>query len=81
MIELFEGNLLEAQADALVNAVNTEGMMGRGIALQFSKKFPEMFEAYRRSCKAGELQAGRVQVFERGEMFQPRFIINFPTSG
>ena len=56
MLELTEGNLLDAQADALVNTVNTEGVMGKGIALQFSKKFPEMFEEYRRACKAGEVQ-------------------------
>ena len=79
MLELTEGNLLDAQADALVNTVNTEGVMGKGIALQFSKKFPEMFEEYRRACKAGEVQPGRMHVFEREEMFQPRYLINFPT--
>ncbi len=79
MLELAEGNLLEADADALVNTVNTEGVMGKGIALQFSKKFPEMFEAYRRACEAGLVQPGRMHVYQRGEMFQPRFIINFPT--
>jgi O-acetyl-ADP-ribose deacetylase (regulator of RNase III) len=79
MLELVEGNLLEAQADALVNTVNTEGVMGKGIALQFSMKFPEMMEAYRRACKAGEVQPGRMQVYERQEMFSPRYIINFPT--
>jgi O-acetyl-ADP-ribose deacetylase (regulator of RNase III) len=79
MLELVEGNLLEAQADALVNTVNTEGVMGKGIALQFSKKYPEMLEAYRRACKAREVQPGRMHVYERGEMFGPRYIINFPT--
>lgn len=79
MIKLVEGNLLEADADALVNTVNTEGVMGKGIALQFSKKFPEMFEEYRRACKAGQVQPGRMHIVERGEMFQPRYIINFPT--
>lgn len=79
MIELVEGNLLDAQADALVNTVNTEGVMGKGIALQFSKRFPEMVEHYRAACKSGELQPGRLHVFERREMFSPRYIINFPT--
>jgi len=79
MIELVEGNLLEAQADALVNTVNTEGVMGKGIALQFAKKFPAMLESYRAACKAGTVQTGQMHVFERGEMFHPRFIINFPT--
>lgn len=79
MLELVEGNLLEAPADALVNTVNTEGVMGKGIALQFAKKFPEMLAAYRGACKAGEVQPGQMHVFERTEMFAPRYIINFPT--
>lgn len=79
MIELIEGNLLEAEADALVNTVNTEGVMGKGVALQFAKKFPAMLADYRSACKAGEVQPGRMHVFERHEMFGPRYIINFPT--
>jgi O-acetyl-ADP-ribose deacetylase (regulator of RNase III) len=79
MLELAEGNLLEVQADALVNTVNTEGVMGKGIALQFSKKYPAMLEAYRAACQAGEVRPGRMQVYEREEMFAPRYIINFPT--
>jgi O-acetyl-ADP-ribose deacetylase (regulator of RNase III) len=62
-----------------VNAVNTEGVMGKGIALQFKKRFPDMFEAYRRACKSGQVQPGRMHVFERKDTFPPRFIINFPT--
>jgi O-acetyl-ADP-ribose deacetylase (regulator of RNase III) len=79
MLELIEGNLLEAEADALVNTVNTEGVMGKGVALQFAKKFPEMLAAYKQACETGEVAPGRMHVFERGEMFQPRYIINFPT--
>ncbi|MCU0784094.1 MAG: macro domain-containing protein [Verrucomicrobia bacterium] len=79
MFELVEGNLLEAEADALVNTVNTEGVMGKGVALQFAKKFPDMLAAYKAACKAGEVLPGGMHVFERGEMFQPRYIINFPT--
>ena len=79
MLELIEGNLLEAEADALVNTVNTEGVMGKGVALQFAKKFPEMLAAYKEACQAGKVEPGRMHIFERKEMFQPRFIINFPT--
>ena len=79
MIELVEGNLLEADADALVNTVNTEGVMGKGLALQFKARFPEMFEEYRRACQAGEVRPGRMHIVERWEMFRPRYIINFPT--
>jgi O-acetyl-ADP-ribose deacetylase (regulator of RNase III) len=79
MLELVEGNLLQAEVDALVNTVNTEGVMGKGVALQFAKKFPDMLAAYKEACKTGEVVPGRMHVFQRGEMFQPRYIINFPT--
>lgn len=81
MVELTTGNLLEADVEALVNTVNTEGVMGKGIALQFSKKFPDMVEAYKKACKSGEVQLGRMHVFERDDMLNPRYIINFPTKG
>ena len=79
MLELVTGNLLEADTEALVNTVNTEGVMGKGIALQFKKKYPDMFEAYQRACKGGLVQPGRMHVYERREMINPRYIINFPT--
>ena len=79
MLELVTGNLLEADTEALVNTVNTEGVMGKGIALQFKKKYPDMFEAYRRACKEGQVLPGRMHVYERREMINPRYIINFPT--
>jgi len=64
MISITHGNLLEAKAEALVNTVNTVGVMGKGIALQFRQAYPEMFRAYERACKAGEVQPGRMQIFE-----------------
>ncbi len=80
MIEIIpQGDLLKSDAEALVNTVNCVGVMGRGIALQFKKKFPDNFAAYKRACDAHELTLGDVLVFDTGEMFHPRFIINFPT--
>ena len=79
MLELVTGNLLEADTEALVNTVNTEGVMGKGIALQFKKKYPDMFDAYQRACKEGQVQPGKMHVYERREMFNPQYIINFPT--
>ena len=82
MIELTKGNLLEAPAEALVNTVNTAGIMGKGIALQFKQAYPEMFRAYERDCKTGEVKLGKVQVFDLGGLVGgPRWIINFPTKG
>ncbi len=78
MLQLARGNLLEAPVEALVNSVNTVGVMGKGIALQFKRAFPANFTAYERACKAGEVEIGRVFVFETGEL-QPRWILNVPT--
>ncbi|HVI01086.1 MAG TPA: macro domain-containing protein [Enhygromyxa sp.] len=77
MIERGTGNLLDADVDALVNAVNTVGVMGKGLALQFKTAFPEVFRAYAAACKRGEVVVGRVHVVERS--VAPRFIIHFPT--
>src|SRR3954462_12141804 len=79
MFELTRGNLLAADAEALVNTVNTEGIMGKGIALQFRKAFPENYDAYRRACEIGDVQPGRMFVFERRTLTSPQYIINFPT--
>ena len=82
MIELTKGNLLEAPAEALVNTVNTAGIMGKGIALQFKQAYPQMFRAYERDCKAGDVKLGKVHVFDLGGLVGgPRWIINFPTKG
>ena len=73
------GNLLEAEADALVNTVNTVGVMGKGIALQFKNAFPDNYEAYRRACEDKAVRLGEMFVFETGVLGRPRWIINFPT--
>lgn len=79
MILKAEGNLLTADTEALVNTVNCVGVMGRGIALQFKKAFPENFRAYEKACRSGQVVPGRMFVFETGAFSNPRFIINFPT--
>ena len=82
MIQLTEGNLLRAPAEALVNTVNTEGVMGKGIALQFRQAYPGMFKAYVDACKAGRVQLGQMDVHDLGGLAEgPRWIINFPTKG
>lgn len=79
MICYRQGNLLDAQCDALVNAVNTVGVMGKGIALQFKQRFPENYRRYAEACKAGEVCIGQMFVTETGDFLGPRWIINFPT--
>lgn len=79
MIKFTTGDILAADADALVNTVNCVGVMGRGIALQFRNAFPANFEAYAAACKLGEVRPGRMFIFETGALTSPRYIINFPT--
>jgi O-acetyl-ADP-ribose deacetylase (regulator of RNase III) len=79
MFEYRTGDLLQADAEALVNTVNCVGVMGRGIALQFKNAYPDNFKAYEAACERGEVQPGRTLVFETGQLTNPKYIINFPT--
>jgi O-acetyl-ADP-ribose deacetylase (regulator of RNase III) len=79
MIEYTEGNILDAKAEALVNTVNTVGVMGKGIALMFKEAFPENFKNYEAACKQKEIKIGKMFVSERQSFVGPKWIINFPT--
>ena len=79
MIRFKTGDILAEDAEALVNTVNCVGVMGRGIALQFKKAFPENFRVYADACARGGVRPGRMFVFETGALTNPRYIINFPT--
>jgi O-acetyl-ADP-ribose deacetylase (regulator of RNase III) len=79
MIEFRTGDILDADAEALVNTVNCVGIMGRGIALQFKNEFPENYQAYAAACAREEVQPGKMFVFETRKLTGPKFIINFPT--
>ncbi|MHC2842864.1 type II toxin-antitoxin system antitoxin DNA ADP-ribosyl glycohydrolase DarG [Bradyrhizobium diazoefficiens] len=80
MIIFTEGNLLKAEAEALVNTVNTVGVMGKGIALMFKEAFPKNFLAYSEACKKHEIEVGRIFATERKDLVGgPKWIINFPT--
>ena len=79
MIAYLRGNLLEDDAQALVNTVNTVGVMGKGIALQFKQRFPANFVAYAQACKLGQVQTGSMFVTEPRELTGPRWVVNFPT--
>ena len=79
MLRYTKGDILAAEAEALVNTVNCVGIMGRGIALQFKKAFPENFKAYEAACARGAVEPGGMFVYDTGELMLPRYIINFPT--
>lgn len=79
MISFTQGNLLEADVEAVVNTVNTVGIMGKGIALMFKDRFPANFAAYARACEHEEVRIGKMFVTENRQLFGPKWIINFPT--
>lgn len=79
MITEGRGNLLGADVDALVNTVNTVGVMGKGVALQFRRAYPAMFDDYARAAKAGRVELGQMHVWATGALSGPRYVINFPT--
>ncbi|HEU0072976.1 MAG TPA: macro domain-containing protein [Dehalococcoidia bacterium] len=79
MIEYKTGDILTEDAEALVNTVNCVGFMGRGIALQFKRAYPDNFKAYEAACKRQEVEPGRMFTHGTGKLTNPRFIINFPT--
>jgi O-acetyl-ADP-ribose deacetylase (regulator of RNase III) len=79
MISYTQGNLLDADVEALVNTVNTVGVMGKGVALMFKEAFPRNFKEYEAACRRKEVRVGRMFVTETGELMGPKWIINFPT--
>ncbi len=80
-VELMSGSIFDSTAQALVNPVNTVGVMGKGLAKEFKRRWPDMFESYKAACDAGQLQVGKLHLFEAHPdgALGPRFIINLPT--
>jgi len=83
MIELVRGNILAADAEAIVNAVNCVGVMGKGIALEFKSRFPDMYADYERRCREGMVKPGVPYLYKHGwsPRVNPRgpWVLNFPT--
>ncbi|WP_461227216.1 macro domain-containing protein [Lacticaseibacillus suihuaensis] len=75
MLIYVKSNLFESPAQVLVNTVNTVGVMGKGIALQFKKLYPEMFRQYQRFCEQGLLTVGKLWIYRT----ETKWILNFPT--
>ncbi|MBO0882295.1 MAG: macro domain-containing protein [Mycobacterium sp.] len=70
---------MAADTEALINTVNCVGVMGKGIALQFKRRYPQIFKAYEKACKRGDVAIGKTFVTETGELEGAKDRINFPT--
>ena len=79
MIKYLTGNIFDSDTEAIVNTVNCVGVMGRGIALQFKKRFPENFSSYESACKNKQVVPGKMFVHKQQSMINPKYIVNFPT--
>lgn len=75
--EVSGGDLFASGSEALVNPVNTEGVMGKGLALEFKTRFPEVFRVYRKDCILGLVRIGKVHAVRREG--NPLWVLNFPT--
>ena len=78
-IRIKNGDILKAPVEAIVNPINTVGVMGAGLARQIRERYPDHYAAYREACRRGEVRIGRMFVHDRGEGARPRIIIGFPT--
>jgi O-acetyl-ADP-ribose deacetylase (regulator of RNase III)/uncharacterized protein YwgA len=74
-----QGDMMSEGVEALVNTVNTEGVMGKGLALQFKETFVPNYKAYQKACRAGDVKTGKMFVTSTNQMLPPQYIINFPT--
>jgi len=75
-MNILVGDILKSKAQTLINTVNCVGIMGKGIALEFKKRFPEMFEDYVEKCERKEVKPGLPYLYR--SLF-PTQILNFPT--
>lgn len=74
-IHYLKGDIFNSQAQVIVNPVNCKGVMGKGLALAFKQKYPEMFAVYERDCQTGKLRIGRPTIYQKSTPW----ILNFPT--
>ncbi len=81
-IEYKSGNMFDEPTEAIVNTVNCVGVMGKGVALEFKRRWPENFKAYKRLCDEKHLSPGQVFIFDNNDILENgkhRYLINFPT--
>ncbi len=79
MIKFKTGNILTDESDAIVNTVNCVGVMGKGLALQFKKAYPDNFTKYKTACSKGLINPGKMFVTQHSDLVSTQWIINFPT--
>ena len=80
MIVFKKGNIFDSDCQTLVNTVNRNGVMGKGLALQFKQRYPEMFDEYKLACKRKQIYiGGDLWVWDYVDLYKPRKILCFAT--
>jgi O-acetyl-ADP-ribose deacetylase (regulator of RNase III)/uncharacterized protein YwgA len=79
VIKLKVGNILKDESDAIVNTVNCVGVMGKGLALQFKKAYPDNFREYKSACNKGLVNPGKMFITQYSDLVGNQWVINFPT--
>lgn len=75
MIRYLKTSIFDSPAKTLVNPVNCVGVMGAGLAVEFKRRYPDMFHDYRHLCETGEIQPGYLHIYQES----PKWVLNFPT--
>lgn len=74
-VKVVQGDMFKSSAQTLVNTINCVGAMGKGIALEFKKRYPVMYDRYRQLCNDGLIQPGKLWLFKTDD----KWVLNFPT--
>jgi len=74
-ISYVKGNIFDSSMMTVVNTVNTVGFMGAGIALEYKRRYPDMFDEYRLNCLNGNLKIGDLHIWKKSSPW----VLNFPT--
>lgn len=75
-VKVVQGDMFKSSAQTLVNTINCVGAMGKGIALEFKKRYPAMYDRYRQLCKDGLIQTGKLWLYKADD---GKWVLNFPT--
>lgn len=79
MIKYTSENIFSVNTEAIINTVNTVGVMGKGLALEFKKRYPSNYDSYYKACKNNDVKIGKMFITQRSQELNPKYIINFPT--
>ena len=78
-VSIIKTDIFQTGAEAIVNPVNTVGVMGAGLALEFKNRFPLNFKLYKEACRNGSMKTGRIFMTRNHGSENPKWIVNFPT--